>query len=235
MTIRREPTMSYIDVQNIGKCYGKESAAVTAVANMTFGIDAGEFVAVMGQSGSGKSTLLSILGALNTPTSGRLTVNDLDVYAMGHEERADFRRESIGFIFQNFNLIPYLNLSQNVMLPLAPVKAGKRKKSVMAKEALARVGLKGKEDRLPGQISGGEQERVAIARAIVNRPPILLADEPTGNLDSRTGREIMGLLQELNRDGVTVVMVTHTAEYAEYARRTLHVADGSLVPTSKLS
>jgi putative ABC transport system ATP-binding protein len=221
--------MSYIQVQNVAKLYGNGDATVTAVTDMSFGIDAGEFIAVMGQSGSGKSTLLSIIGALNTPTSGHLVVNEVDIYAMGHDERADFRRESIGFIFQNFNLIPYLTLAENVMLPMAPLKVRRKKKRAMAEEALRRVDLSGKADRLPSQISGGEQERVAIARAIINKPPILLADEPTGNLDSRTGREIMELLQELNRDGATVVMVTHTAEYAEYARRTLQVADGMLV------
>jgi putative ABC transport system ATP-binding protein len=220
--------MSYIQVQNVAKLYGDGEAAVTAVADMSFAIETGEFIAVMGQSGSGKSTLLSILGALNTPTAGKLLVDNVDVYAMDHDERADFRRESIGFIFQNFNLIPFLTLAENVMLPMAPLKVSKKQKKAMAEEALRRVGLAGKAGRLPSQISGGEQERVAIARAIVNRPPIILADEPTGNLDSRTGREIMDLLTELNKDKVTVVMVTHTAEYAEYAGRTLHVADGVL-------
>jgi len=220
--------MSYIQVQNVAKLYGEGDGAVTAVGDMSFDIDSGEFIAVMGQSGSGKSTLLSILGALNTPSSGRLLVDTVDVYAMDHDARADFRRESIGFIFQNFNLIPYLTLAENVMLPMAPLRARKKKKRDMAEEALRRVGLSGKDGRLPSQISGGEQERVAIARAIVNKPPIILADEPTGNLDSKTGREIMELLQELNRDGATVVMVTHTAEYAQYAQRTLQVADGVL-------
>ena len=220
--------MSYIQVKNVGKLYGEGDAAVTAVADMSFEIEAGEFIAVMGQSGSGKSTLLSILGALNTPTSGRLVVDDVDVYAMDQEKRADFRRESIGFIFQNFNLIPYLTLAENVMLPMAPLRTAKRQKKALAEEALRRVGLAEKAGRLPSQISGGEQERVAIARAIVNKPPILLADEPTGNLDSRTGKEIMELIKDLNRESVTVVMVTHTAEYAKYAHRTLQVADGFL-------
>jgi len=220
--------MSYIQVKNVAKLYGEGEAAVSAVADMSFEIEAGEFIAVMGQSGSGKSTLLSILGALNTPTSGKLVDDDVDVYAMNHEKRADFRRESIGFIFQNFNLIPYLTLAENVMLPMAPLKTTRKQKKALAEEALRRVGLAGKADRLPSQISGGEQERVAIARAIVNKPPILLADEPTGNLDSRTGKEIMELIRDLNRESVTVVMVTHTAEYAKYAHRTLQVADGFL-------
>jgi putative ABC transport system ATP-binding protein len=223
-----ERTMSYIEVQNVAKVYGEGDAAVMAVTDMSFTINAGEFIAVMGQSGSGKSTLLSILGGLNTPTAGRLLVGSVDVYAMDHDEQADFRRESIGFIFQNFNLIPYLTLAENVMLPMAPLKVKRKQKRGMAEEALRRVGLSGKAGRLPGQISGGEQERVAIARAIVNKPPILLADEPTGNLDSKTGKDIMELLTDLNGEKVTVVMVTHTPEYAKYAQRTLQVADGIL-------
>jgi putative ABC transport system ATP-binding protein len=221
--------VSYIEVQNVAKLYGNGETAVTAVANMSFNIDSGEFIAVMGQSGSGKSTLLSMLGALNTPTTGRILVDDVDVYTLGHDERADFRRKSVGFIFQNFNLIPYLTLAENVMLPMAPLKVSRKRKKAMAEDALRRVGLAQKASRLPGQISGGEQERVAIARAIVNKPRLLLADEPTGNLDSHTGREIMKLITELNEDGVTVVMVTHTPDYARYAHRTLRVADGVFV------
>lgn len=220
--------MSYIQIQNVSKLYGEGEGQVTAVKDMSLAIQSGEFVAVTGRSGSGKSTLLSILGTLNTPSSGKVLIDHADVYEMGLDERADFRRQSIGFIFQNFNLIPYLSLAENVMLPMAPLKAGKRQKRQMAEEALHRVGLSGKAGRLPGQISGGEQERVAIARAIVNKPSILLADEPTGNLDSKTGREIMRLLTELNKDGVTVVMVTHTAEYVKYAQRTFEVTDGAL-------
>ncbi len=185
-----------------------------------------EFVAIVGESGSGKSTLLSIVGALNSPTTGRLTVDGIDVYSLGQEKRSDFRRESVGFVFHNFNLIPYLTLAENVMVPMATLKAPRRAKQESALGALERVGLSGKAARLPNQISGGEQERVAIARAIVNQPAILLADEPTGNLDSRTGKEIMGLIGDLNANGVTVVMVTHNPEYTAYACRVLKVADG---------
>jgi putative ABC transport system ATP-binding protein len=183
----------------------------------------------MGESGSGKSTLLSMLGTLNSPTAGRLSVNGLDVYGLGQDERADFRRQSVGFVFQNFNLLSYLTLVENVMLPLATLKVSRREKQMMAYKALERVGLAEKIKRLPGQISGGEQERVAIARAIVNKPPILLADEPTGNLDTRTGRLIMDFLRSLNDEGVTIVMVTHSAEYSHFARRVLHMSDGMLV------
>jgi len=218
-----------IQGKQIAKQYGKGEAAVTAVREASFTIEAGEFVSVMGESGSGKSTLLSIVGALNSPTSGRLMVDDVDVYALGQEERADFRRESIGFVFQNFNLISYLTIAENVMLPLATQKSPRKNKREAALHALDRVGLSGKAERLPSQISGGEQERVAIARAIVNRPPIILADEPTGNLDSKTGEEIMGLLKNLNESGVTIIMVTHNPDYAVHAQRVLRVSDGVLL------
>jgi putative ABC transport system ATP-binding protein len=220
--------MKRIQAEAISKQYGKGDSAVTALQEVSFAIEAGEFVAVMGESGSGKSTLLSIVGTLNSPTSGRIRVDDVDIYALGNDARADFRRESIGFVFQNFNLISYLTLAENVMLPLAIVKASRAKKRDMALAALDRVGLSQKAGRLPSQISGGEQERVAIARAIVGQPPIILADEPTGNLDSRTGKEIMGLIQALNADGMTIIMVTHNSEYAGYAHRVLRVADGVL-------
>ncbi len=221
--------MKRIQAQRISKQYGKGDAAVSALKEVSFTIDKGEFVAVMGESGSGKSTLLSILGTLNSPTSGKLMVDDVDVYALGKDARADFRRESIGFVFQNFNLIPYLTLTENVMLPLATVGEKSAKKRAMAFEALERVGLSEKGGRLPSQISGGEQERVAIARAIVGRPPIILADEPTGNLDSKTGKEIMGIVNTLNGEGMTIVMVTHNPDYAAYANRVLRVADGVLM------
>ncbi|MDJ0721153.1 MAG: ABC transporter ATP-binding protein [Desulfobacterales bacterium] len=220
--------MSHIIGQALSKYYGRGAAAVTAIEAMDFEIQSGEFVAVMGESGAGKSTLLSIMGAMNAPSAGTLTVEGIDVYDLEAERRADFRREFLGFIFQSFHLIPYLDLEENVMLPLATIKASRSRKRRMAREALAAVGLEGKQRRLPGQISGGEKERTAIARAIVNRPPVILADEPTGNLDSRTSGEIMGLLQELNAKGSTIVMVTHSRECARYADRIMQVADGRL-------
>ena len=221
--------MKRIQAQHISKQYGTGDTAVSALKEANFTIDEGEFVAVMGESGSGKSTLLSILGTLNSPTSGKLIVDDVDVYALGKDARADFRRESIGFVFQNFNLIPYLTLAENVMLPLATSRDKRAKKRALALAALERVGLSEKAGRLPSQISGGEQERVAIARAIVGRPPIILADEPTGNLDSKTGKEIMGIVNTLNGEGMTIVMVTHNPDYAAYANRVLRVADGVLM------
>ncbi|MDJ0857020.1 MAG: ABC transporter ATP-binding protein [Desulfobacterales bacterium] len=220
--------MSHIIGQTLSKYYGRGDAAVTAIEAMDFQIQSGEFVAIMGESGAGKSTLLSIMGAMNAPSEGTLTVEGIDVYSLDTERRADFRREFLGFIFQSFHLIPYLDLEENVMLPLATIRTARSRKRAMAREALAAVGLEGKQQRLPGQISGGEKERTAIARAIVNRPPVILADEPTGNLDSKTSGEIMGLLQALNAKGSTIVMVTHSRECARYADRILQVADGRL-------
>jgi putative ABC transport system ATP-binding protein len=221
--------MSYIDAKNLFKEYGTGAATVTAVGGVNLQINAGEFVAVMGESGSGKSTLLSMLGGLNAPTSGSFLVDGVDVYALTSDGRADFRKKSIGFVFQNFHLLPYLTLAENVMLPLAIVKMGKKQKLAAAIDALGRVGLSDKAHRLPNQISGGEQERVAIARAVVNHPPIILADEPTGNLDTHTGSEIMKLLIALNHEGITVIMVTHSNEYAHYARRLIRLSDGRVV------
>jgi putative ABC transport system ATP-binding protein len=221
--------MNYIHAEKLVKQYGTGEATVTAVDGVTLQIGEGEFLAIMGESGSGKSTLLSMLGGLNSPTSGRFHVNGIDVYALTSDERADFRKKSIGFVFQNFHLLPYLTLAENVMLPLAIENVSTKKKLSAATDALARVGLHGKAARLPNQISGGEQERVAIARAIVNRPPIVLADEPTGNLDTRTGAEVMKLFALLNQEGTTVIMVTHSNEYAHYARRLIRLSDGQLM------
>jgi putative ABC transport system ATP-binding protein len=221
--------MSYIIAEGLTKIYGSGDAAVIAADNINFQIEAGAFVGIMGESGSGKSTLLGMMGAMNAPTSGKFIVEDIDIYSLGQEQRADFRREFLGFIFQSFHLIPYLTVIENTMLPLAVVKAAKQQKLEMAQSALSQVGLLEKAHRLPNQISGGEKERVAIARSIVNEPPILLADEPTGNLDTKTSREIMELLKKLNQKGMTIVMVTHSPECAGYAQRLMRVADGKLV------
>jgi len=220
--------MSYIKAENLTKTYGSGAATVTAIADISFQIREGEFIGIMGESGAGKSTLLGMMGAMNAPTSGRLIVDDIDVYGLRQEQRADFRREFLGFIFQSFHLVPYLTVIENVMLPLTVVKASNREKQAMAQEALRQVGLAEKARRLPNQISGGESERVAIARAIVNEPPVLLADEPTGNLDTKTTREIMELLLQLNRAGMTIIMVTHSPDCAGYAQRIMRVSDGRL-------
>ena len=226
--------MSYIQVENLMKEYGKGEAAFMAVKGMSFQIRQGEFVAVVGESGSGKSTLLSMMGGLNTPTEGRYGVDDIDVYSLSLDQRAKFRMEFLGFIFQSFHLIPYLTVMENVMLPLAIAKIKSREKTDMAREALKHVGLSDKEHRLPSEISGGEQERVAIARAVVNNPTILLADEPTGNLDTKTSREIMDLFHTLNGEGITIVMVTHNAGCSKEAHRVLCVSDGLISEQKRL-
>lgn len=226
--------MSYIKADNLVKHYGSGGATVPAVRGISFEIESGEFVAIMGESGSGKSTLLAMMGALNSPTSGDLEVDDINIYDLTRDQRADFRREFLGFIFQSFQLITYLTLAENVMLPLVTTKRSRKVKQAMAREALARAGLKGMENRLPSQISGGEQERVALARAVVNEPPILLADEPTGNLDSKTSEEVMGLLKKLNSEGMTIVMVTHSSEAARSARRILKISDGILTEEERI-
>ncbi|CAG0954755.1 partial putative ABC transporter ATP-binding protein YknY, partial [Geobacteraceae bacterium] len=186
----------------------------------------------MGQSGSGKSTLLSVLGGMNHPTAGTVEMAGVKLYELPGERLADFRAENLGFVFQSFHLIQYLTALENVMLPLAITGMKKADKVQAAREALHRVGLAGKADRLPNQLSGGEQERVAIARAIVKKPPILLADEPTGNLDTKTSEEVMTLFRRLNDEGQTVVMVTHNPDNSTYADRTIHLRDGLIIDES---
>jgi len=221
--------MSFIVAKNLVKQYENGDATVSAISDISFQIESGEFIGIMGESGAGKSTLLSIMGAMNAPTSGNFMVDEIDVYSLRQEQRADFRREFLGFVFQSFHLLSYLTVAENVMLPLTTVKASRKQKRAMAEEALNNVGLNDKANRLPSRISGGEKERVAIARAIVNEPPVLLADEPTGNLDNKTKHKIMELLQKLNTRGVTIVMVTHSLQCAKYAQRILYVSDGLLV------
>ncbi|MCB2225801.1 MAG: ABC transporter ATP-binding protein [Desulfarculaceae bacterium] len=220
--------MSFIKASDLHKTYGSGAAKVSALGGVSLEIDTGEFVAVMGPSGSGKSTLLAVLGALNTPEQGGYTVDGIEVFGLNQNQRADFRREYLGFVFQSFNLVPYLNLAENVMLPLAIKRLPNKEKLALAHLALERVGLGGKEARLPGEVSGGEQERAAVARALVNQPPILLADEPTGNLDQANTQRMMELLQNLGSEGMTIVMVTHSATCAGYADRVLNMRDGLL-------
>jgi len=202
---------------------------VPALVYVNLTIERGEFISVMGPSGSGKSTLLTILGGLNHPTDGEVVVDKIPVYKLPLEKLADFRREYLGFIFQSFQLIPYLTVIENVMLPLVITEKSNRQQLIMAEEILEKMGLRGKGRRLPDQLSGGEQERVAIARALVNSPPILLADEPTGNLDSKTGKEIMELFKDLNEEGQTIVMVTHNPENITFSSRTIQLRDGKVV------
>ena len=221
--------MALIEIRNVKKHYTSGDDVVEALRGVDISIEAGEFITIMGQSGSGKSTLLSVLGGMNHPTDGEVEMAGEKVYQLSGEKLADFRAQNLGFVFQSFHLIPYLTALENVMLPLAIVKMGTEEKKSAARQALERVGLGAKVARLPSQLSGGEQERVAIARAIVNNPHILLADEPTGNLDSRTSEEVMALFRELNAAGQTVVMVTHNPENGAYSDRTISLKDGMVV------
>ena len=224
---KEQKVQHLIEIHGIGKDYQDGETKVQAIKQMDFYIDDGEFVAIMGQSGSGKSTLLSILGGLNHPSRGKALLDSLDIYELSSEQRADLRSEYIGVIFQSFQLIPYLTVLENVKLPLSITGKKAKLQDKMARDVLARVGLTNKADRLPDQLSGGEQERVAIARAIVNKPPIVLADEPTGSLDSKTADEILALLKELNEGGQTIIMVTHNPDACKDTTRTIHVKDGS--------
>jgi len=221
--------MNFIEASQLTRTYGAAEAAVSALSGVSFQIEAGAYVSIMGESGAGKSTLLSIMGAMNSPTKGVYKVDGIDVYDLTQEQQADFRREYLGFVFQSFHLIPYLSVIENTMLPLTTIRMKKREKTAKAMKVLESVGLKHKAERLPGQLSGGEQERVAIARAVVNDPPIILADEPTGNLDSRNSRDVMQLLDDLNEEGTTIIMVTHSLQCADYSHHRLTLADGRLV------
>ncbi|PIV20910.1 MAG: ABC transporter ATP-binding protein [Deltaproteobacteria bacterium CG03_land_8_20_14_0_80_45_14] len=218
--------MSLIEIKTLNKAYESGDECVQALVDVDLNIERGEFISVMGPSGSGKSTLLTILGGLNHPTKGDVVIDDIPVYKLSLEKLADFRREYLGFIFQSFQLIPYLTVIENVMLPLSITEKSNKEQMKMAEGILERIGLKGKGKRLPDQLSGGEQERVAIARALVNSPPILMADEPTGNLDSKTGKEIMDLFKSLNEEGQTIIMVTHNPENMAFSTRTLFLKDG---------
>ena len=220
--------MTFISVNNVSKKY-EITSELKALDNVTLKINQGEFIAIMGPSGSGKSTLLSILGVLNPPTEGNLIVDDIDVFKLANEKQADFRREYLGFIFQQFQLLPYLTAVENVMLPLTVAQISKKEKLQMAGKVLAKIGLESKLHRLPHQLSGGEQGRVAIARAIVNQPPLILADEPTGSLDTKTGQEIIEIFKALNEDGHTILMVTHNKENLEHVKRTVLIRDGKIV------
>jgi putative ABC transport system ATP-binding protein len=217
-----------IELSAVNKTYRADGVAVHALRDVDLKIDEGEFVALMGPSGSGKSTLLTVLGAMNPPTSGYVEIDGIEPYALSAERQADFRHEYVGFIFQQHHLVPYLTALENVMLPLAIGAQSRRAKRKLAQETLAQIGLSGKEKRLPSRLSGGEQARVAVARALVNQPPLLLADEPTGNLDSTTGELVLDLLAELHRTGQTIAMVTHNREAAEHAQRIVHLRDGTI-------
>ena len=219
-----------IKTENLQKIFRTDEVETWALNEVSIEINEGEFVAVMGPSGCGKSTLLNILGLLDNPTSGSYFLNGTDVAKFTENQRTSLRKGVIGFVFQSFNLIEELNVYENIELPLLYMKipASERKKRV--KEAMDRMAISHRDKHFPQQLSGGQQQRVAIARAVVANPKLILADEPTGNLDSRNGSEVMSLLTELNREGTTIVMVTHSQHDAGYADRIINLFDGKVVP-----
>ena len=218
-----------IKVENLKKSFFSEEIETIALNGVSFEVKEGEFVAVMGPSGCGKSTLLNILGLLDNPTGGTYTLLDKEVGNLREKERTQFRKGNLGFVFQSFNLIDEMTVFENVELPLVylGVKASERKKRV--NEILERMSISHRARHFPQQLSGGQQQRVAIARAVVSNPKLVLADEPTGNLDSKNSQEVMHLLQELNREGTTIIMVTHSQHDAQYASRTICLFDGQIV------
>ena len=224
-----------IEVRNITKTYDNGDITLTALRSVDFKIEDGEFVAIMGPSGSGKSTLMHILGALDTPTSGKYFLNDKDVSKFSDDELADIRKEKIGFVFQSFNLLPRTTVLRNVMLPLIYEGISKEEREKRAVDALKAAGLdEGHFQHKSNQLSGGQIQRVAIARALVNNPTIILADEPTGNLDTKTGEIVLGTFQKLNKEHCrTIVLITHEHEVAEHAERIIHIRDGEIVSDTK--
>ncbi|SFC06635.1 putative ABC transport system ATP-binding protein [Flexibacter flexilis DSM 6793] len=223
-----------IQTENIGRRYVMGHEVIEALKSVTISIRQGEYVAFMGPSGSGKSTLMNIIGALDTPSSGRYVLNGKDVSNMGEDELAEIRNKEIGFVFQTFNLLPRSSALDNVALPLIYAGYSKSERTEMAMNALRGVGLENRASHKPNELSGGQRQRVAIARALVNNPSIILADEPTGNLDSKTSYDIMDLFEELHKKGNTIIMVTHEEDIAHYAHRIVRLRDG-LVESDKIN
>ena len=225
--------MSVIELEDVEKVYQMGETKVRALRGSNLEIDEGEFIAVMGPSGSGKSTLMNMMGALDVPTTGLVEVADRDLSEMGPDELALLRNEKVGFIFQEFNLMKNLNTIQNVMLPLTIQEVPEAERRSRAADLLEKVGLGDRLTHMPSELSGGQRQRVSIARALANDPEIVLADEPTGNLDTDTGAKIMDLLTEFNEEGKTIIMVTHDPNDAEYADRTIKIKDGVTHPGEK--
>ncbi|MCJ7483310.1 MAG: ABC transporter ATP-binding protein [Thermodesulfovibrionales bacterium] len=222
--------MTLIETREISKIYRTGSVELNALMNVSASIEAGEFVAVMGPSGSGKSTFMNILGCLDTPSSGQYFLEGNDVGNFDRDERAQIRNKKIGFVFQGFNLLPRTSALENVELPMLYNGLPSRDRRGRAAEALKNVGLSGREDSHPGQLSGGQQQRVAIARALVNNATIILADEPTGNLDTKTSAEVMELFTRLNTEShITIILVTHEQDIAAYSRRIIRFLDGRII------
>jgi putative ABC transport system ATP-binding protein len=220
--------MALIDTRDLWKTYVMGSEEIHALRGVSIQIDRGEYVAIMGPSGSGKSTLMNLIGCLDTPSKGSYLLNGKQVSQMNDNELAQIRNEEIGFVFQTFNLLPRASALQNVELPLVYAGIAARDRQARAKGALEKVELTSRMTHKPNELSGGQRQRVAIARALVNNPSILLADEPTGNLDSKTGAEIMALFKRLHEAGNTIVLVTHEADIAAFAHRTIHLRDGQV-------
>lgn len=227
-------TRGVLHVSDVSKVYRMDGITFTALDGVSLTVDSGEYVAIMGPSGSGKSTLMHIIGCLDRPTSGSVEIGGKDVSGASDQELARLRNTAIGFVFQQFNLLRRTSAIVNVELPLIYRGVGARQRRGKAKELLVSVGLEEKLANLPSQLSGGEQQRVAIARALVTDPQILLADEPTGNLDSKSGAEILALFDKLHSDGRTIVVVTHDAEIAHRARRVIRIADGKIIEDKKI-
>jgi putative ABC transport system ATP-binding protein len=220
--------MALIETQDLWKTYVMGEEEIHALRGVSIAIERGEYVAIMGPSGSGKSTLMNLIGCLDTPTKGSYLLNSKEVAAMNDDELAQIRNQEIGFVFQTFNLLPRATALHNVELPLIYAGISGKERQERAKQALEKVDLSQRATHRPNELSGGQRQRVAIARALVNDPSILLADEPTGNLDSKTGNEIMGVFERLHGGGNTIVLVTHEAEIAAYAHRVIHIRDGQV-------
>lgn len=220
-----------IKIENLIKKFRTTEVETIALQNVSLEVHDGEFVAIMGPSGCGKSTLLNILGLLDTPTSGSYKLDGQEVAMLKEKERTEVRKGKIGFVFQSFNLIDELNVYENVALPLNYMNISAEEKKNKVNEMLRRMNISHRAKHYPQQLSGGQQQRVAIARAVISNPKIILADEPTGNLDSKNGKEVMELLSELNKEGTTIVMVTHSQHDANYANRIISLFDGQIVPT----
>ena len=225
----KQPMSTLIELKNIYKIYHMGDTDVHALDGISLRIEKGEFVAIVGQSGSGKSTAMNIIGCLDVPTSGTYRLNGVDVSTMKDDEQAEVRNKMLGFIFQQYNLLPRLNVQENVELSLLYAGVGAEERHRRALQALKRVGLESKAKNMPNQLSGGQQQRVSIARALAGDPSVILADEPTGALDSRTSREVLSFLQELNREGNTIVLITHDNSIAVRAQRIVRLQDGRII------
>ena len=231
--IEKEQPARLIELRDVYKIYQVGESEVRAVDGVNLDICEGEFVAIVGQSGSGKSTIMNIIGCLDVPTSGEYHLKGESVSTMKDDQLADIRNRLLGFIFQQYNLIPKITVLENVELPLIYAGMHVKERGEIARESLQKVGILDKEKNLPAQLSGGQQQRVSIARALVGKPAVILADEPTGALDSKTGKEVMAFLQELNKEGKTIVLITHDNEIAAQAQRIVRLADGKIIEDSK--